>query len=554
MIAAATTTRLPHREKLLAKRTHTFVGLTRLEHDRTQRRLCEYNPRRDGNKIMKQAIKNILVAVAAISAMLLPVSETSAADTKPNIVFILVDNVGLGDWSVYGGTTPTPRIDKLASEGIRFLNYNVEVQCTPSRSAIMTGRHPVRSGTYSVLPPPGGKAGMTPWEYTIAELLSDAGYATALYGKWHLGNEQGRLPNDQGFDEWWGIPNSWDAAGYTSYPMYDLMVKEILAEMKKTELLNAPPHVLEGKKGGLSTPVMVLDMKVRPIMDGDYLVPKTVKYIKQQAAAKKPFFVYYGYSEMHPPIVANPEFAGKSPFRGGPYSDCIAEMDYRVGQVLDAIKEAGVEDNTIVILSSDNATGGLSGGADANGGSNGQFRGNFFYTPYEGSMRVPAIVRWPGKFPQGLVTQEMLAAVDWLPTLASLAGASNLVPKDRPIDGKDASAFLLGKSKTTGREDYMFFGTDGELMSVKWRYYKMIKRTVPGPAEAAINQAYMVPQLPMFFDLSSDPHEDFNLWTTTLTMGWVFDPMLHVIGAYEKSVAEYPNIPPGKADFKGYSK
>ena len=93
---------------------------------------------------------------------------------------------------------------------MRFTNYNVEVQCTPSRSAIMTGRHPVRSGTYSVLPPPGGKDGMTPWEYTIGELLSDSGYATALYGKWHLGNEQGRLPNDQGFDEWWGIPNSWD--------------------------------------------------------------------------------------------------------------------------------------------------------------------------------------------------------------------------------------------------------------------------------------------------------------------------------------------------------
>ena len=256
---------------------------------------------------------------------------------------------------------------------------------------------------------------------------------------------------------------------------------------------------------------------------------------------------------MHPPIVCNPEFVGKSPLRGGMYADCIAEMDYRVGQVLDGIKEAGVEDNTIVVFSSDNATGGLAGGA-ASGGSNGPFRGNFFYTPYEGSMRVPAIVRWPGKFPKGLVTEEMLAAVDWLPTLASLTGAPNLVPKDRPIDGKDASAFLLGKSKTTGREDYMFFGTDGKLMSVKWRYYKMIMRTVPGPAMEAINQGYIEPQLPLFFDLSSDPHEDFNLWTTTLTMGWVFDPMLHVVGAYEESVRKYPNVPAGAKDFKGYGK
>src|SRR5215470_18972983 len=144
----------------------------------------------------KRAIKAMAAALGTVAAMLLPMLG-AAADAKPNIVFILVDNVGWGDFGVYGGTTATPRIDKMASEGIRFNNYNVEVQCTPTRSAIMTGRHPVRSGTSSVLPlPPGRPFGMAPWEYTIAELLSDAGYATALYGKWHLGNIQGRLPND----------------------------------------------------------------------------------------------------------------------------------------------------------------------------------------------------------------------------------------------------------------------------------------------------------------------------------------------------------------------
>src|SRR5215471_13881855 len=125
------------------------------------------------------------------------VAQAATPSSKPNVVFFLVDNVGWGAFSVYGGTTATPRIDKLASEGIRFNNYNVEGQCTPSRSAIMTGRHPVRSGTSSVIPPLGAPAGLNPWEYTIAELLSSAGYATALYGKWHLGNIQGRLPNDQ---------------------------------------------------------------------------------------------------------------------------------------------------------------------------------------------------------------------------------------------------------------------------------------------------------------------------------------------------------------------
>lgn len=120
----------------------------------------------------------------------------------------MVDNVGWGNFSAYGGLTPTPRIDLLAAEGIRFNNYNVEVQCTPTRSAFMTGRHPVRSGTTHVPFPGEGESGMVPWEYTIADLLSDAGYATAMYGKWHVGDTEGRLPNNQGFDEWWGYKNS----------------------------------------------------------------------------------------------------------------------------------------------------------------------------------------------------------------------------------------------------------------------------------------------------------------------------------------------------------
>lgn len=491
---------------------------------------------------------------ALIGATMFAALPALAQEKKPNIVFFLVDNVGWGDFSVYGGPTPTPRIDQLAKEGIRFNNYNVEVQCMQSRTAIMTGRHPVRTGTWSLVPKPGEKAGLAPWEYTLGKLFSDASYATALYGKWHLGNTQGRLPNDQGFDEWWGIPDSWDAAGYSSYPLFNLMVKEILAKEKVPELLNLPPHILEGRRGQLSRPVMDLDMNVRPIVDEKYIIPKTIEFIKRNAAAKKPFFVYVGYSEMHPPAVANPEFAAKSPARGGIYADLTAEMDVRVGQVLDAIKEAGIDDNTIVIFSSDNGPGAQVGGAMGNGGSSGPWRGNFFDAPFEGSMRVPAIVRWPGKVPAGVVSEQMLAAVDWLPTLAGLVGAPNLVPKDRPIDGKDASAFMLGKSDTTGRESYMFFGADGELMSVKWRYYKMILRYVPGPAVDAVNQTYISPILPMFFDLSSDQHENYNLWTTQgMTMGWVFIPMLEVIGAYEKSVREYPNIKPGE-DFTGYRK
>ena len=198
---------------------------------------------------------------ALIGAAMFVSLPALAQETKPNVVFVLVDNVGLGQFGVYGGTIPTPRIDKLAGEGIRFNNYNVEVQCTPSRSAIMTGRHPVRSGTYTVPWPGQGKAGLAPWEYTIAELLSDAGYATALFGKWHLGNTQGRLPNDQGFDEWWGIMNSWDESGYTAWPLF----KESGVPV---------PMIWEGVKGQPSKPVMPLDLAVRPIVDEKYIVPR----------------------------------------------------------------------------------------------------------------------------------------------------------------------------------------------------------------------------------------------------------------------------------------
>jgi arylsulfatase A-like enzyme len=422
----------------------------------------------------------------------------------------------------------------LASEGIRFKNYNVEVQCTPTRGAILTGRHPVRSGTVRVPFPGEGEAGLAPWEYTTAELLSDSGYATALFGKWHLGDTEGRLPNDQGFDEWFGIKNSSDEAGYSAWPLF-----------KESGMQE--PMVWEGKKGEPSTPVMPFDLKVRPLLDGDYIIPKTVEFIKRNAAAEKPFYVYVGYTEMHPPVIGHPDFVGKSAERGGLFADIIGEIDYRVGQVLDAVQEAGIDDNTIIILSSDNGSGGAI--PQLGGCMNGPWRGDFMNTPFEGSMRVPGIIRWPGNVPAGVVTNEMLAAVDWLPTLAGMVGASQLVPKDRPIDGVDASAFMLGNSDTTGRDSYMFFGIDGELLSIKWKIYKTIFRYTETPA---IEKPYIAPQFPMFYDLTSDPHEDNNLFISDLTCGWILAPCFKLIGQYQHSVKQFPNIKVGE-NFEDYN-
>jgi arylsulfatase A-like enzyme len=456
--------------------------------------------------------------------------------TQPNIIFVLCDNTGWGDFSCYGGTTPTPRIDKLASEGIRFTSYTVESQCTPTRSALLTGRQSVRSGTFKVPYPGEGESGLSPWEYTIAELLSDSGYATSLWGKWHLGEVEGRLPTDHGFDEWWGYKNSVDEAGYTSYAAFRELVSAKGVES---------PKIWEGKKGQKSTEARELDMKVRPFLD-ELIVGKATDYIKRAGKGDKPFFAYVGLSNVHPPAKVHPDFDQTDPSRLGMYADFMAEMDYRIGQIVDCVDEAGIGNNTIIVFSSDNGAGMIN--VPPLGGSSGPFRGGFFTPPWEGSMRAPAMVRCPGKVPAGVVTAGMLSAHDWYKTFAALAGASDKVPTDRPMDGVDASAFLLGGSETTGRETLLFFGPDGSLMSSKWRNIKVVFRYAEG-----MDQPIVEPQWPMIFDLGSDPGERCNLLALKMDMGWMFGIVYPAVVEYQQSIAQYPNIKPGE-EFDGYPK
>jgi arylsulfatase len=208
------------------------------------------------------------------------------AAEKPNIVYVLVDNWGWGDISVQGSTIQTSRIDTFAAEGIRFTNFNVQNQCTPTRAALMTGRLPIRSGTQKVAAP-GEPDGLSPWEYTIAELLSDSGYATALYGKWHIGSKPGRLPNDQGFDVFWGINEGSNAASYTSTAQFDPAVAEV-------------PHFWQGVKGKPAVPTELYDIKAKALFDSR-ITAKTTNFIKANAKMGTPFFAYVGFTHFHPP-------------------------------------------------------------------------------------------------------------------------------------------------------------------------------------------------------------------------------------------------------------
>ena len=450
--------------------------------------------------------------------------SNESPSVPPNVVFMLADNVGWGDIGCYGGLAPTPRIDALAGEGLRFKNYNVESQCTPTRSALLSGRLPVRTGNCSVPLPGQGEYGLVPWEYTLGELFSDAGYATAAFGKWHVGDIEGRLPTDQGFDAWFGIKNTSDEAAYSSYALF-------------AESGHPVPKTWEGVKGSPVTPVDDFNLETRGLID-EQIAARTADFISRNAEAGNPFFVYVGFTHIHPPMVHHPDFTGKS--GGGVYADTVAELDYRTGQILDAIDQAGVADNTIVVWSSDNPA------APKLGGCNGPWRGQFA-SGFEGGMRAPAMVRWPGKIAPGGVTDEILSAIDWLPTLASLVGESTRVPTDRPIDGIDASTFMLGLSPATGRDHILYFGPDAEIMAVKWKTMKVVFRYSESHSGPIVKH-----QWPMVFDLIEDPSEARDLVDLRLDCGWVFYPVFERLGAFHESVARYPNIKPGQ-EFDGYT-
>ena len=461
------------------------------------------------------------VTLIIAAALALVASARGAEPAKPNIVFILTDNLGYGEPGCYGGGilrgAPTPRIDRLAAEGMRLLNYNVEAQCTPSRSAIMTGRFSIRSGTQSI-PIGEGPDGLTQWELTIAELLSGAGYRTACFGKWHLGSFDGRLPNDQGFDEWYGIPRSTDEAFWPSDPAAKA------AGVSFT-------HIMGGRKGEKSKEGVVYDLDQRRLIDAE-ITRRTVDFIKRTTAAGKPFYAYVPFTLVHFPTLPNPKFAGKTGF--GDFADALAEIDAHVGEILDAVDAARIRDHTIVVFTSDN-------GPEATApwqGSSGPWRG-YYFTHMEGSLRVPFIIRWPGHIPAGRVSNEIVHEVDTYTTFARIAGAP--VPRDRAIDGVDQSDFLFGKTDQSAREGFPVFVAD-RLEAVKWRNWKIAFYDEE-------RDWWTPPQklgVPKGFDLVTDPKEEYP--QAGLRSTWNARPAMKVVADFEQSMKKFPPIAPGTPD------
>lgn len=465
--------------------------------------------------------------------------------SKPNIVFFWWDNFGWGELGCYGGGilrgAPTPRIDRLASEGLRLLNFNVEAQCTPSRSAIMTGRHPIRSGTQTV-PVTGGFDGLTRWETTIAQALSDAGYATGMWGKWHLGSDpHTRSPIDFGFDEAVWNPRTADEVLWTTQSYFPNGEVTATPYAGNAKIKIEPQPIYSRKKSGTPQVIATYDVEFRANFDRQ-ITQSAIDFMTRATKAGKPFYAYLPFTQVHVPPIPDPEFAGKT--KHGGMADVLTQMDYFTGQILDALDALGVTNDTIVIWASDN-------GGDPNWrlpamdpdplgsiwtGCSGPWRGDYF-TTLEGSNRTPCIIRWPGKTPAGKISNELVHEVDTFTTLLLAAGAK--VPGDRQIDGMDMREFFFGTAEESGRDTILCFNAN-RLQAVKWRNWKahLFKQDEFMGTWTPLNE-------PHLFNLEWDLREEHQVG---FPHAWVAHPMAAAVMAFMKTLILEPPIKPGTPD------
>jgi arylsulfatase len=460
--------------------------------------------------------------VATYLATLLALAPTVAprgasAQERPNIVVLMTDNQGYGDLNIYGGVrVETPNIDRLASQGVQFMDFQVEPGCTQSRAAFMTGRMPIRSGT-DVFGTPGTPGGLHPMEVTIAELMKGAGYATANYGKWHLGEFNDRFPHMQGFDEWYGIAN-------TSIPI-DPAFPGI-----NTEWL-IPQEVLHGFAGAEAAVVDTMDMELRGQIDRQ-LTDRSVRFITEKADEGTPFFLLTTFINPHHPVVPHPDFQGRT--LGGAYTDALLEIDHNIGQILEAIDQAGVRENTIVVYFSDNGPTRYSPEIDHNG-DNGPWSGELG-SAWEGGLRTVGMMRWPGRIEEGWRSYEMIHVMDLFVTLGNAAGAD--IPTDRPIDGFDQTDYLTGRTAESARDHRLVF-YQGRFLAARWKQFKA--HFVVYDRENSISSAPRdFGQIPQIYNLRSDPKERTDIFGAS---GGT--PLFQAIGAavapYLASFQQYPN-------------
>ena len=400
----------------------------------------------------------------------------AAEPLRPNIVLILCDNLGYGDVGCYGSTKHrTPHVDRLAAEGLRLTHFYVTSGvCTPSRASLMTGCYPRRvnlheSDTGGKVLQPVSPKGLHPDEVTVAELLRSAGYATACIGKWHLGDQPEFLPTRQGFDEYLGIPYSDDMTPREGKPW--------------------PPLPLMRGEAVIEAPVD------RNLLTRRY-TEEAIAFLERNLA--RPFFLYLSHAM--PGSTAAP-FASNA-FRGqsanGPYGDAVEELDWSTGEVLAALQRLGLDERTLIVWTSDN-------GAPRRNppqGSNAPLKG-WGYDTSEGAMRMPCVLRWPGRIPAGATCEELCTSLDFCVTFARLARAA--LPNDRVIDGKDAWPLWSGEPGAPSPYEAFYYYDRGDLRAVRsgpWKLY--LPQNDAEGAEVGVQEVRL-------YDLLADVGEERNV-------------------------------------------
>jgi arylsulfatase A-like enzyme len=370
--------------------------------------------------------------------LLAAVLSAAASARSPNVVVIFIDDMGYGDIGPYGATKQrTPHLDRMAKEGMKLTSFYAAPVCSVSRAQMMTGCYGARVSVPGVYFP-GQSVGLNPSEVTVAERLKEKGYATQIIGKWHLGDQPEFLPTRQGFDHYLGIPYS----------------NDMLKKSADTKIPVVP---------------LLRDEKIVELMDGDAQTRLVEIYTKEAVDfigrnKDKPFYLYFAHNAVHTPIHPGAAFAGKS--SNGRFGDWVEEVDWSVGQVLEALRSQGLDKDTLVVFTSDNGPWLIKG---TDGGSAGPLRGGKGST-WEGGVREPTIAWWPGRVPAGSVNDAVAGTIDLLPTFVSLAGGT--VPATPVIDGRDITSILLGQSKESAREAHYYF-SGYDLQAVRQGRWKL---------------------------------------------------------------------------------
>lgn len=436
---------------------------------------------------------------------------------RPNVIYFQVDNLGYGELGCYGGGVlrgaDTRRIDQFAQEGFQLLNFAPEAQCTPSRAALMTGRHAIRTGNHMAAA--GADSGIVAWERTMGDLFSAAGYATMCMGKWHIGDRDGSWPTDHGFDEWYGPPHSYDECMWEKDPWY-------------VPGRDPESYLLEGLKGQKVNEAEKLTYDGKRNIDVEYQ-RRAFRFMEESTAADRPFLLYFNHSLMHLPVVPRDEYRGKS--AQGDWADCLLQLDGDFGALLDKLEQLGISDNTIVVFAGDNGNEELL----LHRGTAGFFEGSYF-TGMEAALRTPCIARWPGKIAAGRKSDQIVHITDWFVTLAAMAGLP--VPDDRMIDGVDQTPFLSGEQEHSNREGFIYWNGD-KLYGVKWQNFKLV----------LVEQKYSTdPALPLGFphiiNLMTDPKER-EPYNQVYYHSWTMAHFGRLLKQFQLSVRREPLIPAG---------